>query len=425
MSYDRLLTRLYNTPLFLDASKIDIITSNVTIPLLLGENPNDEDVKSKQRLENSTKIPIVEIFGSLVSKNGAGMSGYMGYSERQRGILRLIEQGYKTIGFYVGSHGGEAGGLFGFTDFIANLPKKYGVSTFSFTDDYATSAAYAILVSTQRSYATSTAFIASIGAVMSLIDATKADKKQGLKYHILRSKETKALGNPHEVVTAEILKGFETKLMAMDAIFNQKVLEYKTNLGLSAIIQTKGDSFIAGDALELGLIDEIVTSLDEVVEIESKNLSKKSKPRKQTSLTNFGVSMTEEELEQKLEVAQTKIATCNAEIATLKAENAQSQADATTAERTRCVAVLKSGETLKISTEQVNKRILAGTTEADSLDIFTAIAEAVGNETLIDTTTETQSTVQTTISESDLELEDMKVSASDIVNSVKPKKEAA
>lgn len=405
MNYERILTRLYNTPLFLDSSKIDIITSGVTVPLLLGQSPASGVATAKENDTSGTEnVAVINVFGSLVSKSaGFSESGLTSYSSMKAQTLSAIEAGASKLIFYVGSHGGEAGGLFAFTDFIASLPETYGVETVGFTDDYATSAAYAILSATQTVTATSSSIIGSIGAVMALVDQTKKDEKEGLTYHILRSKEEKALGNPHEIVTEEVLENHKSKLMALDEIFNSHVEKYRSNLKNSDIIAMKGNSFMAERALELGLIDQIVTSLDEVVSMETSNLT----------LTT-GNSMTLEEL--KSENAKLK-----ADLETSKLVATEACAQAIAGERTRCLALLNAGETLKISAEQVTKRISAGTSAEDSTDIFTAIAEATGNATAVETNTEVASTVQTVVTKTEaaFDLGDISATASDILAAAK------
>jgi hypothetical protein len=51
---------------------------------------------------------------------------------------------------------------------------------------------------------------------------------------------------------------------------------------------------------------------------------------------------------------------------------------------------------LKIEASHVSKRIAAGTNKEDALDIFTAIAEATGRTTAIDTGSEINSTIDKT-----------------------------
>src|SRR5574343_536111 len=172
-NYFRVLSRLANTPLYISEDKLNILSTNVIIPLLTSgkafENSGFQPTV-KEVLNKDPKIAIINVFDSLVSKGGAGESGFTSYQGIKNSILHRIAEGATKIGLYVDSPGGEAPGIFALTDFINSIPSTYGVETFSFTDGSATSAAYAIASSTQRIYATELSKIGSIAAITSLVD---------------------------------------------------------------------------------------------------------------------------------------------------------------------------------------------------------------------------------------------------------------
>ena len=103
MSYARLLTRLYNTPLFLCESKLDAITQNVTLPLLAGLAVQSGS-PSVDRLIPQGKA-VVTIFDSLVARNGAGDSGSTSYESIVNQTKNLVSAGHKTIYYYMASGG--------------------------------------------------------------------------------------------------------------------------------------------------------------------------------------------------------------------------------------------------------------------------------------------------------------------------------
>lgn len=396
--YHRLLTRLINTPLAISQDKLEVISSSVTLKLLAGEqlamgvaNPTDKVSSSE-----SSNTAVINVFDSLVSKGGAGESGYTSYQGIRSKVENAVANGASKILFYIDSPGGEVSGLFGLANYISSLPSQYGVETVAFTDGSMTSAAYAIGSAAQQVYATESSSVGSIGVIMTLVDMTEADKQDGYSYTILRSKEEKALYNPHEQISTEVIDKYTAILNELDTLFNAEVTKNRPKLSTQAIIDMKANAFLGNKALELGLIDGIVPSMDAVL-----------------NLTDF---QTQRGNVMTLEEAKALLSAKEAELATLQASVTGTVAKAISDERARCLDILTAGQTLKMASEQVNKRIAAGQSKEDAVDIFTAIAEAVGNATAIDTSTTVASTVETIKNATDsVEIEGQSISMSDII----------
>lgn len=367
--HTRILMRGINTPLYMDISKLSVLTEQVFIPLALGislekgvASPTQKDIPA-----TNNKIAIIKVFDSLVSKGGAGESGFTTYEGIKNQINAAISAGIKKIGFYIDSPGGEALGMEGIVNSIAMLPKQ-GISTFSFTDGMATSAAYGIALATQKIYAMPTSKTGSIGTIMTLMDMTKKDEQNGIKYTIIRSKDEKALYNPHEVVTEEVAKKAQEELMLLDNAFNTIANKYRPQLSIEKINSLKGNAFYGEEALSLGLVDKLVSGFDEVLSLESVSTQ-----------TNKGkYAMTEEELLKE-----------NAE---LKAKFASLQVSADTgikaamaAERERVSKLTQAAQTFKIPQERLTKAIESGVSYEDGLAAFETFAEISGCNNAINT----------------------------------------
>jgi ClpP class serine protease len=377
----RVLSRLANAPLFISEDKLSILSTNVILPILSSGKPlSDVGVSPTTKDIPQTNISVIKVFDSLVSKGGAGESGFTSYEGVTNSINAAIKNGANKLGFYIDSPGGEVSGLFGLTDLIKSLPSVYGIETFGFTDGSATSAAYAILNATQKRYVTSTSHLGSIGVIMSLVDMTKLDEKMGVSYTILRSKDEKALYNPHESLSQDVINKYSAILESLDTIFNEKMVSYNSGLTIDAIKTMNGNTFLADKALELNLVDQIVSSLDEVISLESST----------STTTTIGNTMTLEELKARVSALET-------ENTTLKASVTNAVTKAMTDERARCIDIYTAAQTLKIDAQHVSKRLTAGTSKEDALDIFTAIAEAVGKTTAIDTGKELEATITKTV----------------------------
>jgi ClpP class serine protease len=401
---------LINTPLAISQDKLEILSSEVAMKLLAGSVLANGVAQStsKEVPEPANSVMTISIFDSLVAKGGAGESGMTSYEGVKKKVTQCIEAGASKIVFYIDSPGGEVAGLFGLTSFIADIPKLYGVETVAFTDGYMTSAAYAIGAACQTVYATESSNVGSIGVIMSLVDMTKADESKGISYTILRSKELKATYNPHETLSEATIAKYSEVMSELDSLFNLDISKHRPNLSLADIVGFKADSFLGSKALALGLIDGIVASIDEVTGKSNASIS--------SGLTTTLHSIKGENMIT-LEEAKAKLAAAEAEVATLRTAASVAANEAVKAERTRCLDILAAGTTLKIGAEQVTKRITAGTSKDDSLDVFTAIAEALGTASSIDTSTEVPATLTETNTQvgAKLTFGDVEVSMNDIV----------
>lgn len=391
MRYGHILSRLVNTPLAISQDKLNILTSNIVLPMLRGDSiPSlQEDQVRKPTIEQSS---VINIFDSLIAKNGGGDSGSTSYFSITSNIQREVANGSKSINFYIDSSGGEVAGLFGLCNFIASLPSKYGIETRGFTDGSATSAAQAILSSCQKRYATEGANLGSIGVIMTLIDLTKADIKEGVKYTFLRSKEEKALYNPHEIMSEELVAELQTILKVKDDIFNNFIVR-NTNVSLETIMNLKGKVIMAEEALQLGLIDGIVSSLDEF-----NSLDKGTKTSK-NFYQPMGTKMT-------LEEALVQLSAKEAELQTTKAQFSLEIAKAKQEETARCLTILESATTFMLPLNAAIKSIAGGTSVEQTLTMFEIIKESMQVASPVVSGTTMTSTLNThidgTLSQDDL-----------------------
>jgi len=83
----------------------------------------------------------------------------------------------EVIVLNIDSPGGEAAGISQFATYIRNSPKK----VVAYIDDLGASAAYWIASAAKEIYASSTAFVGSIGVVFTILDDTKKLEKEGIE----------------------------------------------------------------------------------------------------------------------------------------------------------------------------------------------------------------------------------------------------
>jgi ClpP class serine protease len=374
-NYARILSRIHNQPLAIAQDKLDIITSKVIVPILLSEKVQSDvsvaPIGRDSSLVNRNDTAVINIFDSLVSKGGAGESGYTSYQSIQGKIDRAIEAGAKTLVFYHDSPGGEVSGLFGLANYIHSLPEKYGVRTVSITDGMSASADYVLSSATQESYATASSIIGSIGVIMTRVNVTKMDEKMGVEYQILRSKSEKALGNPHEPVSDKATEDAKAMLAALDTQMNENVHRFRPSLSIDTIMQLNGNTVLAEEAVKLGLIDGIVSSFTE-------GLSKVKEGRKFNFVNTTGANMP-----RTLEEYQAEEQRLLGEVNKLKGEQSTLIKEAVKGEQDRILGIIDAGEKFKISSTAIKKRITANTSMSDAVSMFEDIAEATQTKTEI------------------------------------------
>lgn len=360
MGHARLLTRILGCPLMVTQDKLDIITSEVGLKLLAGDSLQTGEGTPHSVVPEGAAV--VTIFDALVSKNGGGASGSTSYESIISQTKSYISDGHKTIYFYLDTPGGEVAGLFGAADFIASLPETYGVETIGITDGIMASAGYVLGSAVQKLYATETSMVGSIGVIMTLVNTMKADEGAGREYLILRSKDEKAKLNSHEPFDQKAIDDALAMIAELDSIMNKTVASNRSGLSIQTIIDLNGKVVLGTEALSLGLIDGIVTSFEGAL----------TKERTELTLTNTGTT-TMTDLEKAL-AANVQLTT---DLAALKAENQVAITAATQEERSRVLGIVDAVATFKLSATSAKKRIIAGTSVADSVSMFEEIAESV------------------------------------------------
>lgn len=371
MSYLRLLSRLYNTPLAVSEDKLDIITSEVTLKLLAGEALSEKVEAEHKELPKG--IAVVNIFDGLTAKNGGGSAASTSYEGIKSQTLGLIAKGHQKIYFNFDTPGGEVAGLFGTSEFLASLPKTHGVETVGIVDGQMASAGYVLGSSMQKLYATESSIIGSIGVIATVMNVTKADEEAGKEYKILRSKGEKAKLNPHEPFDASAIENLQGIINTLDTQMNSLVTGFRPTLSLDTVMKLNGKVVLGQEALALGLIDGIVTSFEEVIDKDDDILS---------TTNHTGTIMT-------LEEAQAQIIGLSSEVATLKASVDVAKTAATTEERARILGVLKAQEILGLDSAIALKSINSGRSVEDATEMFEQIAEGIGAKPSIDTTQDT------------------------------------
>jgi ClpP class serine protease len=379
--YERILSRLYNTPLLIAESKLDIITSNVTLKLLAGEKPSKffdsaDTAGSSSYVRNN--VGVVKVHGSLVAKAGAGDSGYTSYEGIANSVKNMIEARATTLVFSMATYGGEVNGCFGLAEFITSLPKQYGVKTLALVDGPCCSAGYVLASATQYIIATNSSEIGSIGVLSALFSQVAKDKMDGYDWKVIRSRDDKALGNPHEPLTSKLELSVFDRVMEIDSLMIGLLTKQRESLSEETINTLNGQTVLGTEALSLGLIDKVIDSYDITLEEIIKTGVVEGYPYTNSfHIPSSIYSMSEKGVIMTLEEAIEKNALLASDLEKVKLEASGAVAKAVAAERNRCNEILESAKVFGMSADIAMKQISAGTDASAVVAMFETVKEVM------------------------------------------------
>jgi ClpP class serine protease len=257
----RLTSELYNKPHLISPQAFDEITSYLAMRNA-GMMAKVETVKPNlDQPSQAGKIGLINIHGSLTNKPIESLCGATGTS--YAGLLDqmsyLIDQGCKTIVMDISSGGGEAFNCFQTADALRAMADQNGVYVISYVQDCSASAAYALTVMADEVVAHPQGSIGSIGVLVALMNNTKALEKAGLSRTFITAGENKipfdAEGEFREGFLADIQEQVDDLYMQ----FCAHVSKY-TGLSVEDVKATEASVFRAPKALELGLINFVMTN---------------------------------------------------------------------------------------------------------------------------------------------------------------------
>lgn len=210
-------------------------------------------------------VAIVPIQGSMMAKESwmTRFFGVMTYDTISNIMASVVEDGaIDTVLFDIDSPGGQAKGIDTARDGI-QAAKDAGIAIAAHTAGSMSSAAYWIGSEADFVGATEAAEVGSVGVIAVHAEHSERNKKEGDTFTVLRKGENKALATPFEKLSE---KGRAQIEASMDRSYQQFVSAVSENRGIPKdYVLDKiatGDVFGAQQALELGMIDEVIAYND-------------------------------------------------------------------------------------------------------------------------------------------------------------------
>lgn len=331
LRYPRLFGRLYNTPLMLLPDKAEELHLAMQMALSQGASGWRADASSASAGGDAQRKPyqvagngvaVIPVMGPLLQR-GSWLDAMCGMTSYDRTAMlvdaAMRDPDINAVLLEADTPGGEVAGLFTLTARLKAMGQQKPIWTY--VNEGAYSAGYAIATATDRIYLPSTGMVGSIGVIAMHVDQSKRDATQGYSYTPVFAGAKKTAGNSHAPLDDSTRADMQREIDRLYGMFVDHVAAGRS-LDRQVVIDTQAGLLNADDAVERGFANG-TASIEEAVQM----LSDAAKP--QTSVFMKGPSV-----DPIAQTTQTGITQ-----AQLDAATAQARTDAHAAERTRIAAI--------------------------------------------------------------------------------------
>ena len=260
----RFSSKVFNTPQLIHPQEFRAITSYIRDRNLdLLSDPVYKGGEGKrldsEELSIFGGVGVIQIEGPITYKPVEMLCAPEGtsYLKLIDQVEEMVDAGVKAIVFECSSGGGEARGMFDTSNYIRNTLTKAGVASYAYIDEMAASACYGLACICDEVIIHPEARAGSIGAVIALLDDSKADEMEGYK-------EIYVTSTPGKVPFASdgsFKQSFLDKLqLEVNKLGNKFVKHCSTYTGVSedAIKALDAQMFDAEESVEKGLANSIM-----------------------------------------------------------------------------------------------------------------------------------------------------------------------
>lgn len=260
-------------------------------------------------------IAFIPVRGTLVNRSTMSYSFATGYKGIQARVAAAVaDDQVKGIVFDVDSYGGEAAGCFECAHAVREMLAASGKPSLSVVDSNAYSAGYAMAVAADRVVLVPSGGAGSVGVVTMHVDYSKAVAEAGISVTYIYAGKHKVDGNPYAPLSDDVRADIQARVAGKYEAFVAHVATMR-KLDPAVVRGTEAATYDAAAAIGLGLIDAVATAPD--------------------ALAQFQASLP----------APTGAFFMEANMADPTAPDvATVQAEARTAERARCAAILNHAE---------------------------------------------------------------------------------
>lgn len=317
----RLRSKLFDTPLLVDSKSFESILNYVD-----KRCEGNVDVTPKADNEFSmystlhyaeSNLGVIHISGPLTNKS-TGWEAFCGgtsYESIKEDFEALLEAGTKTVAFMVESGGGEAYGMMDTGNYLRKLADENGVKIISYVDGLSASAAYGLTAISDEIISNKNSEIGSIGVLIRLMNDSKALEMKGYERSFISAGTEKIPFAEDGSFRKEFLDDLQYKVDALYKDFTEYVAEHR-KMTVEAVRNTQANTFLAEDAIALGLADKVMTQEDFYSYLSGQAQNNKEGSSMSNRIFKFSKNNTEETLEMtQLAELQSQLTAANEQLA--------------------------------------------------------------------------------------------------------------
>lgn len=318
----RFRSKLFDTPLLVDSKSFESILNYVdkrcegTVDVAQKEASNEFSMYSTLHYAESN-LGVIHISGPLTNKSTGweALCGGTSYESIKEDFEALLEAGVKTVAFMVESGGGEAYGMMDTGNYLRKLADENGVRIISYVDGLSASAAYGLTAISDEIISNKNSEIGSIGVLIRLLNDSKSLEMKGYERSFISAGTQKIPYSEDGSFRKEFLDDLQYKVDALYTDFTEYVAEHR-NLSVEAVRNTQANTFLADDAVALGLADKVMTQEDFYSYLSGQAQNNKEGSSMSNRIFKFSKTNTEETLEMtQLAELQSQLTAANEQLA--------------------------------------------------------------------------------------------------------------
>jgi len=388
----RLRSKLFDTPLLVDSKSFESILNYVDKRCegnveVTPKADNEFSMYSTLHYQESN-LGVIYISGPLTNKS-TGWEAFCGgtsYESIKEDFEALLEAGTKTVAFMVESGGGEAYGMMDTGNYLRKLADENNVKIISYVDGLSASAAYGLTAISDEIITNKNSEIGSIGVLIRLMNDSKALEMEGYERSFISAGTQKIPFAEDGSFRKEFLDDLQYKVDALYKDFTEYVAEHR-NLSVEAVRNTQANTFLAEDAIALGLADKVMTQEDFYSYLSGQAQNNKEGSSMSNRIFKFSKTNNEETLEMsQLAQLQEQLTAANAQLseftsvkeALASVQSVLGEKEAALAEALGKVAQL---EQVAVTTKlNARKEKLAAVMASDKVDSVSAALASLDDE---------------------------------------------
>ena len=388
----RLRSKLFDTPLLVDSKSFESILNYVDKRCegnveVTPKADNEFSMCSTFHYQESN-LGVIHISGTLTNKS-TGWEAFCGgtsYESIKEDFEALLEAGTKTVAFMVESGGGEAYGMMDTGNYLRKLADENGVKIISYVDGLSASAAYGLTAISDEIITNKNSEIGSIGVLIRLMNDSKALEMEGYERSFISAGTQKIPFAEDGSFRKEFLDDLQYKVDALYKDFTEYVAEHR-NLSVEAVRNTQANTFLAEDAIALGLADKVMTQEDFYSYLSGQAQNNKEGSSMSNRIFKFSKTNNEETLEMsQLAQLQEQLTAANAQLSEFTSvkealASVQSVLGEKEAALTEALGKVAQLEEVAVTTKlNARKEKLAAVMASDKVDSVSAALASLDDE---------------------------------------------